>query len=242
MKQFLELTDDERIKKVREAVAAVEGVDAETVFCRSLGYSVSSSEGVRPDVNVKIAFTRGRLLEGEYTMRWDAEKERFVKLFVMARKLKGYVVRDSHSVFDPIRQQVNDGYIDFAIAHVMRELGFRGHIDRYFIKAKGRRPKLFNRSYRDYNCYSRYYPGMLESPRSAFGGPYDKDGYICSAPSDRQIAYFCKRMGTTADAITDDGSAFIISLDKQKALRNLIRVYRQRSGFTDAFRRYLHGE
>ena len=87
MKQFLELTDDERIKKVREAVAAVEGVDAETVFCRSLSYSISLSEGVRPDVNVKIALTRGRILEGEYTMRWDAEKERFVKLFVVARNL-----------------------------------------------------------------------------------------------------------------------------------------------------------
>lgn len=242
MKQFHELTDDERVKKVREAVAAVEDVDAEAVFCRSINYSISLSEGVRPDVNVKIMLTQGRILEGEYTMRWDVEKERFVKLFVISRKLKCYVVRDSHSVFDPVRQQVNDGYIDFAIAHVMRELGFRGHIDRYFIKAKGRRPKLFFRSYQDYNCYSRYHPGMLEPPGSAFGGPYDKEGYICSAPSDRQIADFCKRMGTTADTITDNGNAFIISIDKQKALRNLIRVYRQRSGFTDAFRRYLHGE
>ena len=43
MKQFFELTDDEMVKKVREAVAAVEGV--------------------------------------------DAEKERFVKLFVVARNL-----------------------------------------------------------------------------------------------------------------------------------------------------------
>ena len=240
MKQFLELTDDERIKKVREAVAAVEGVDVETVFCRSLGYSISPSEGVRPDVNVKIAFTRGRLLEGEYTMRWDAEKERFVKLFVMARKLKAYVVRDSHSVFDPIRQQVNDGYIDFAIAHVMRELGFRGETSCYFVKAKGEKPKLFQSLLDDHNGYRRFFPHM-GGPRSLLQ-PYDKEGYICSAPSDRQIADFCKRMGTTADTITDDGSAFIISLDKQKALRNLIRVYRQRSGFTDAFRRYLHGE
>lgn len=87
MKQILELTDDERVKKVREAVAAVEGVDAEAVFCRSLGYTISLSGGVMPDVNVKIAFARGRILEGEYTMLWDAEKERFVKLFVVARNL-----------------------------------------------------------------------------------------------------------------------------------------------------------
>ena len=240
MKQFLELTDGERIKKVREAVAAVEGVDAETVFCRSLGYIISPSEGVRPDVNVKIAFTRGRLLEGEYTMRWDAEKERFVKLFVMARKLKGYVVRDSHSVFDPIRQQVNDGYIDFAIAHVMRELGFREKASYYFVKAKGEKPKLFQSLLGDFNGFRRFYPHMGDS--KGYLQPYDKKGYICVAPSERMIANFCKRMGTTADTITDDGSAFIISLDKQKALRNLIRVYRQRSGFTDAFRRYLHGE
>ena len=240
MRQFVELQEEERNRLLCEAVAAVEGVPAKDVLVKSLGYIISASEGVMPDVNVRMAFAKGKIIEGEYTMRWNAEKERFVKLFIMSRRMKAYVVRDSRSVFDPLRQEVTGEYVDFAVAHVMRELGYRGRTFDYFVKAKGEKPKRFSLHHDDYNGYRHFFPNMGAQRSVLSLKPYDKEGYICAAPSDRQIEDFCKKMEINAYTTTEEEDAFVLRLDMQKVLRNLIKAYRRHSGFTDAFRRYSH--
>lgn len=223
MKQFFELPDYDLTYYISRAVAAVEGVDQQNVFVTNLSYSVSASEGVRPDVCVKIKFTHCSLMEGDYTMRWDAVKERFVQVRILRRKLKDHTITDSRFVFNPWYQQVEPGYIDFAIAHVMRELGYRRHRDLFFVKAKGEQPKLMHSSCRDWNGYRSYVPGMSRL------APYDKEGYLCAAPSHGDIMYFCERYGIEPPY-----------RNKKYILEELIKVYRRRSGFTDAFRRYSH--
>ena len=224
MKHFLELPDYDWHALVCRAVAAVEGVDWTDVFVRNLSYSISASEGVRSDVCVTTAFRSSRLVEGDYTMRWDGNKEQFVQVRILRRKLKDHTsVTDSRFVFNPWYQQVEPDYIDFAIAHVMREMGYRRHTCRFFVKSKGEQPKLVDKSCRDYNGYSRYVPGMgwLE--------PYGDEGYICAAPSHDDIIRFCKRFGIEPPFRS-----------KKYILDELIKAYRRRSGFADAFRRYSH--
>lgn len=227
MKQFYDLWDADLHTKMCEAVAAVEGTRWDNVYIRRYNYSISASEGVMPDFYVTACFRSGKLKEGEYTMRWDARKERFVRTVVVRRKLEDHTVGGKQFVYSPLYQQVEPDYIDFAIAHVMRELGYRRHTYRFFVKAKGEKPKLFSRSCQDYNGNRRYYPCM-ENPRSAFYSPY-KEGYLCAAPELSDIIYFCERFGIEPPY-----------RNKQYVLEELIRVYRQRSGFTDAFRRYSH--
>lgn len=238
--------------RILQTVAAYEKVDVCTVILAGFYCSVSASEGVMPDVNVQIRFTKGKYTEGWYTMRWDARKEKIVKIVWMKHKCRNYTVCNQLSVFDPIQQKVNADYIDFAIAHLLRELGFRKQTRQYFVKAKGEKPKLFDSRhgggyhYTDYNAYNKYLPHMGKarmfndiSLTPAFQ-EYDKAGYVCAAPSVSQISDFCEKMGMGIVIETRIDGCRAACYDKQKVLKELIKEYRRRTGFTDAFRRYAH--
>ena len=236
--------------RVLQAVAAYEKVDVNAVFVEGFCYSVSASEGVMPDVNVQIRFTQGKYKEGWYTMRWDAKKGQMVKIVWIKHVCRNHTVCNQLSVFDPIQQKVNADYIDFAVAHLLRELGFRKQTKQYFVKAKGEKPKLFDSRhgggyhYTDYNAYGKYLPHMGKA--RVFNGisltpdfqEYDKAGYVCAAPSVSQISDFCEKMGIVIKTKIDGNLA--VCYDKQKVLKELIKEYRCRTGFADAFRRYAH--
>ena len=239
--------------RVLQAVAAYEKVDVNAVFVEGFCYSVSASEGVMPDVNVQIRFTQGKYKEGWYTMRWNAKRGQMVKIIWMKHVCRNYTVCNQLSVFDPIQQKVNADYIDFAVSHLLRELGFRKQTKQYFVKAKGEKPKLFGFSrrgggyyYIDYNAYKKYLPHMGKarmfngmSPTSDFQ-EYDKAGYVCAAPSANQIINFCKKMRMGIVLETKINGCYAPYYNKQKVLKELIKEYRRRTGFTDAFRRYAH--
>lgn len=254
MKQFTELGMETYQQLIREAIAAIENTEPDDVFIMKHHYSISASEGLMPDVNVVVAIPRCGVLEAQYTMRWSIEKERFVSVHCIRRKIDKYTVVDERKVFNPLYQKVTDEYIDFAIAHVLRELGFRKRTCLYFVKAKGEKPKLFRTrygggySYSDFNGYSRFFPNLGELRKVKGVGvigtrfqPYDKAGYLCAAPSGGQIIDFCKYvLGIEAPYLIDTSVLFGYNFDKQKLLKKLIKEYRKRSGFTDAFRRYAH--
>lgn len=236
--------------KAREAVAVYEKMDVNAVFVAGFCCNLSASEGVMPDVNVQIRFTQGKYKEGWYTMRWDAKKGQMVKIIWMKHVCRNYTVCNQLSVFDPLQQKVNADYIDFAVAHMLRELGFRKRTRQYFVKAKGEKPKLFDSRrgggyhYTDYNAYNKYLPHMGKA--SVYNGlsltpdfqEYDKAGYVCAAPSGNQIINFCGKMGIVMETKID--GCYAVCYDKQKVLKELIKEYRRRTGFTDAFRRYAH--
>ena len=238
--------------RVLQAVADYEKMDVSTVVLAGFNFCVSASEGVMPDVNAQVHFTNGKYTEGWYTMRWDARKEQIVKIVRMKRKCRNYTLCNQLPVFDPIQQKVNADYIDFAVAHLLRELGFRKQTRQYFVKAKGEKPKLFDSRrcggyhYTDYNAYKKYLPHMGKA--RVFDGmsltpdfqEYDKAGYVCAAPSVSQISDFCEKMGMGIVIETKIDGCRAVCYDKQKVLKELIREYRRRTGFTDAFRRYAH--
>lgn len=230
MKQFTDLDHKQLIDMLRKVVATVEKVQPDRVFITRMNYSISASEGVKPDVNIVAAITQGNLKEVGYTMRWNARKECFDSIRYIYRKFDTYKIRCENGTYSPLYQRVTDEYIDFAICHLLRELGFRKRTWDYFVKAKGEKPKLFKNSRKDYNGYYRYTPNLGKSSFQE----YDKAGYLCAAPTHQQISAFCRANGIHLY------EELYESFDKQDLLRKLIKEYRKRTGFSDAFRRYAH--
>lgn len=133
---------------------------------------------------------------------------------------------------------------EYAIAHLLRELGFRKESAWYIVKAKGMKPVKFklNRNnhwhieHHDFNGDSKFYPRMAlqwKLPWGEIGTPYyqpfDHEGNIYTVPSLDQIHEFCCRRGFACYSIHEP----------QEIIRHLVFMYRKLNNDQTAFRKYV---
>jgi hypothetical protein len=132
--------------------------------------------------------------------------------------------------------------LEYKIAHLLRELGFKKETDSYFVKPKGKEPIKFRMNlsnfwyFRHYNFnrYNQFLPSMgepwwfLDRWNNPIFQQFNESGYLCSAPKIEQILDFCSRKGIV---ITDEK-------DDESILKDLITAYRTKSKNNKSFLKY----
>ena len=134
--------------------------------------------------------------------------------------------------------------INFAICHLLRELGFHKESDMYFVKAKYKKPKalhiilnnFWHLKHNDWNETNGYVVSMGNTWKTPWGGtgipyfsPYNKNGYLCTIPTIEQVKDFDKRLNINIDYTS-----------KNTILASLIFYYRNKSKHNkNSFEYYL---
>ena len=241
---YLQLNTKHLTMKVQEAVALVERIRPDNVVVLSHEYTISTKEGPSKDIKVKVAFKNSKVQEAAYVLTWDERREQFRHPVMLYRNLCNYRIVNRFDVLNPYTDYVNEGYAGFAIAHLLKELGFRKESKYYYIKGKGRKPEKFKMrmdnhwhlQHTDFNGFHWYQPSMGNTWTTPWGGigipefqPCDYEGYICTVPTWEQMAEFCSRWNITLRDINST----------QTVIEDLVRAYRQRPKQENAFRKYM---
>lgn len=135
--------------------------------------------------------------------------------------------------------------IDFALCHILRELGFHKESDIFFVKSfKGIKVlplvknNYWNLKHYDWNKYEKYKPEFSKPSYHDDGTIwaisqfpyYDYEGYICTIPGLQQIRDFCNL--NNIHAKFNNKGTLILSL---------IEFYRSKSKHhRNAFEGYVH--
>lgn len=135
--------------------------------------------------------------------------------------------------------------IDFALCHLLREIGFHKESDIYFVKAKGKAPKIlpirkdnyWHLEHYDWNKREKYVREMGTKWKTwnnkdgiPFFSYYDFDSYLCTIPGIEQIKEFANSNNIEID-YTNKGTILI----------SLIKYYRSKSRYNkNGFEGYLH--
>lgn len=238
----LELKEFER--KICEAVRKAEKLPENyRLYVQKIGYTITKDETPN-EVQAEVAVTEGKIECVKYLLAWDEEKNEFCRPLMVWRKYANYRMMADFGMFNPLTRAVAEGYQEYAIAHLLRELGFRKESAWYIVKAKGMKPMKFklNRNnhwhieHYDFNGDYRFYPSMgqqWELPWGKMGTPYyqpfDHEGNIYTVPSLDQIHEFCCRRGFACYGIHEP----------QEIIRHLVFMYRILNNDQTAFRKYV---
>ena len=133
--------------------------------------------------------------------------------------------------------------LEFAVSHVLRELGFHKESEWYFIKSNGEinffkinKNNFWKIQHADWNSCRYYYKELGEEWKTPWNGvgipyyrKYDGSGYICTIPTFEQISDFCSKRMIPIDCT-----------NYETVLRSLITYYRLSvKNQEKAFEKYL---
>lgn len=242
--EMLKLEPKEFERKICEAVRKAERLPENyRLYVHKLRYTITKDETPN-EVQAEVFVTEGKIDSVKYLLAWDGEKNEFCRPQMIWRKYAHYRVMADFGMFNPLTRAVAEGYQEYAIAHLLRELGFRKESAWYIVKAKGMKPVKFklNRNnhwhieHYDFNGDYRFYPSMgqqWELPWGNMGIPYyqpfDHEGNIYTVPSLDQIHEFCCRRGFACYGIHEP----------QEIIRHLVFMYRTINNDPTAFRKYV---
>lgn len=241
--EMLKLETEERNRKICEAVRKAEKLpDNYRLYVTTVQFTITKNE--TPDeIQAEVFVTEGKIDSVKYLLAWDEEKNEFCRPQMIWRKYANYRLMADFGMFNPLTRAVAEGYQEYAIAHLLRELGFRKESAWYIVKAKGMKPVKFklNRNnywrieHHDFNGDGRFYPSMgqqwerfgrMETP---FYQPFDHEGNLYTVPSLDQIHDFCCKRGFACFGIWQP----------QEIILHLVFMYRKVNNDPTAFRKYV---